>query len=397
MDSWWLAELNIALFHYHLLPRNHYSPSQLTLILTYTSNYPIHLINYSLNPLPTYSTTHSINLLNSSLNQLVNSLTGAAANLSTRQHINFLLTGASGFLGNYCLPVLAAQPGTLYTLGRRQPAGVGAQQHIRANLATDVPVLPQALDTVVHVAGLAHTIGQAADSQHFEVNAEGTRHLLRALQQSGMPRQFVYISTVAVYGLVQGENITEDQPIRPTTAYGTSKAKAEEWILEWCARHGVGCCILRLPLVYGPQAPGHWQQMIEAMQRGRYFQIGQGTARKSMVAAADVAAFLPQAFTLQGIYHLTDGVHPTLAEVHAALAGQLRVPPPTRIPFWLAQSIAQLGSGLNALLGKSIFPLHRATLQKLTLPLTFSDAKVRAAATWNPGSVVEQLAVGGMQ
>jgi nucleoside-diphosphate-sugar epimerase len=315
--------------------------------------------------------------------------------LSAYQHINLLLTGASGFLGSYCLPVLAAQSGTLYTLGRRQPAGVGAQQHISANLAIEVPVLPQGLDVVVHVAGLAHTIGPKADAQHFEVNAEGTRHLLRALQQSGLPRQFIYISTVAVYGLVQGEKITEDQPIRPTTAYGTSKAKAEEWIQAWCSRHGVGCCILRLPLVYGSHAPGHWQQMTKALQRGRYVQIGAGTARKSMVAAADVAAFLPQAWELQGIYHLTDGVHPTLAEVHAALAGQLGVPPPPCIPLWLAQSIAQLGSGLNALLGKPIIPLHRATLQKLTLPLTFSDAKVRAAAAWNPGSVVAQLAVGG--
>lgn len=44
------------------------------------------------------------------------------------------------------------------------------------------------------------------------MNLQGTKNLCTALEQSGIPKSFIFISTVAVYGCDSGENITEEYP-----------------------------------------------------------------------------------------------------------------------------------------------------------------------------------------
>lgn len=46
----------------------------------------------------------------------------------------------------------------------------------------------------------------------FDVNLQGTKNLCAALENSGIPKAFIFISTVAVYGCDFGDNITEEHP-----------------------------------------------------------------------------------------------------------------------------------------------------------------------------------------
>src|SRR3546814_13405928 len=80
------------------------------------------------------------------------------------------------------------------------------------------------------------------------VNVEGTRRLLRALQDFDV-EQFVYSSTMLVHAAGRpGEPINEDQPIAPGWAYPRSKAAAEEVIR---AEHGrIPYALLRLAGLY---------------------------------------------------------------------------------------------------------------------------------------------------
>ena len=69
---------------------------------------------------------------------------------------------------------------------------------------------------VVHAAGKAHSVPRTKEEERefFDVNFEGTKKLCDALIAAGIkPRGFVFISTVAVYGLDQGESINEDHPL----------------------------------------------------------------------------------------------------------------------------------------------------------------------------------------
>src|SRR3546814_11849344 len=93
------------------------------------------------------------------------------------------------------------------------------------------------------------------------VNVEGTRRLLRALQDFDV-EQFVYSSTMLVHAAGRpGEPINEDQPIAPGWAYPRSKAAAEEVIR---AEHGrIPYVLLRLAGLYDEQTSVDRKSVVE--------------------------------------------------------------------------------------------------------------------------------------
>lgn len=274
------------------------------------------------------------------------------------------------------------------TLGRTEGA-------IRTDLATQQPDLSgNAINLVVHAAGKAHSLPRSTEESQafFQVNRDGTRRLLQALELlKNRPDAFVLISTVAVYGCETGEKISEEVALSGKTPYAESKIQAEEVVQTWCAQQGVRCCILRLPLVVGAEAPGNLGKMEQAIRRGRYVHIGAGSARRSMVRADDVARIIPKAAQTGGIYNLTDGIHPSVRELGDALARQIgprRIP---TVPIGFARILARLGDGINGMIGRK-FPFDSIALEKMTGSLTFSDQLAREKLGWQPRSVLSFFA-----
>ncbi|RRB00887.1 NAD-dependent epimerase/dehydratase family protein [Larkinella rosea] len=294
-----------------------------------------------------------------------------------------LLTGPNGFLGKYLATGL--REAGYQVLGMGRTAG-----DLVCDLATEQPDLSgKSIRLVVHSAGKAHTIPQTeAESQaFFQVNQGGTDRLLQALDKAGIvPDAFVLISTVAVYGCETGESITEDAPLNGQTPYAESKRLAEDLVVNWCHKQGVRCAVLRLPLIVGNQAPGNLGTLTRAIRRGRYVHIGNGTARRSMVRADDVARIIPKAARIGGIYNLTDGVHPTVRELAEAIAQRTAQRPIPTIPIGLARFLARVGDGIGWLLGRR-FPFDSVSLTKITGSLTFSDQRARQQLDWRPRSV----------
>lgn len=94
-----------------------------------------------------------------------------------------------------------------------------------------------------------------------------------ALEQSGIPKAFIFISSVAVYGCDSGENITEEHSLDGTTPYALSKIKAEKYLEGWCIMHNVKLSILRPSLIAGPNPPGNLGAMIRGIRNGKYLSI----------------------------------------------------------------------------------------------------------------------------
>ena len=296
----------------------------------------------------------------------------------------YLLTGSTGFLGRYIVEALQ-EGNRLVTIGRHFSCTV------QADLAQTVPVVPAGTGVVVHAAGKAHMVPRtpAEEQAFFDVNLQGTKNLCAALEKSGsLPRAFVFISTVAVYGLDAAAGITEQHGLLGNTPYAKSKILAEAFLEEWCAKHQVLLSVLRLPLIAGANPPGNLGAMIAGIQKGRYFNIGKGDAQKSIVMAADVARFIPAIANTGGIYNLTDGEHPTFAGLAAAIAQQLGRPAPRSIPGWLAQAMALAGD----LLGSKA-PVNSSKLRKITATLTFNDQNARQAFGWKPAPVLSTFRV----
>src|SRR5690606_11252870 len=113
---------------------------------------------------------------------------------------------------------------------------------------------------VVHAAGKAHTFPktQLEKQEFYRVNLQGTKNLCKLLEKAGvLPRAFIFISTVSVYGLDNGEKITEDFPLNGSSPYAESKILAEHWLQEWADKNAIKLGIVRLPLVVGPMPPGN--------------------------------------------------------------------------------------------------------------------------------------------
>jgi len=295
--------------------------------------------------------------------------------------MKIILTGASGFLGQHIADYFANEE--VIKLGRQQG-------DIIVQLDSEVPVLPPA-DLVIHAAGKAHHVPRtAAESEEFyKVNVKGTENLLRGVENSGtLPKSFIFISSIAVYGLDTGTSVNEDSPLMAKEPYGHSKILAEALIEEWCNKHGIPYTILRLPLLAGSNAPGNLKAMIKGIKRGYYFNFAKGRARKSMLMASSIPSILLPSLEAPGIYNLTDGYHPSFSELSTQIAMQLGTRPPGYIPGYLAQPIAMVGN----LLGKR-FPLNKKNYKKMINDLTFDDSKARSAFGWNPTKVIDEFKI----
>jgi nucleoside-diphosphate-sugar epimerase len=187
-----------------------------------------------------------------------------------------------------------------------------------------------------------------------------------------------------VYGLEIGSGITEKDELLGNSPYALSKIKAEQFLLKWSEKFGIRILILRLPLVVGSNPPGNLGKMIHAIRRGVYFSIGGGKARKSMVLAEDIANLLATCPNGTGVYNLTDGVHPSFAELESVIAKQLGKSKSLNLPLFWARLLGKVGDILP------IFPVNTNTIKKITQDLTFSDLKARQYLDWNPSSVIEK-------
>lgn len=301
-----------------------------------------------------------------------------------------LITGGSGFLGQALMEALARRY-DVCTLGRHT---TGAAVHIRADLGSEIPVLPdEFFSLVVHNAGLAHheALKKTDPDIFFRVNAAGTEHLLQALSRlTRPPACLVLISTVAVYGLSEGHDIDEEHPFAATDdPYSLSKRKAEEFMLHYAAGKNIPCFIFRLPLVIGRNHKGNMRKLVDAFRKGRYLSVKGNHARKSMVRADDVAALiaaLPKGSG--GIYNLSDGAGHSLNEIETVLAHKTGTRP-LGIPGILLQLAALAGSVIRVVWKG--FPLSTGVYRKLTSTLTFSNARASQDLDWKPRDVLDYL------
>lgn len=297
--------------------------------------------------------------------------------------MNLLFTGASGFLGANIIELLRQR----YLI---TTVGLTAIDNIQCNIAEEIPELSGKYDIVLHAAGRAHSVPKtdAESKVFFDVNLQGTKNLCTALEKTGMPKSFIFISTVAVYGIETGENITEDFPLNGTSPYALSKIQAEQFLIEWCKKNNVILTILRPSLIAGPNPPGNLGAMINGIKTGKYLSIGGGKARKSVLMVQDIANIIPLVADKGGVYNVCDSHHPSFNELEKLICEQLHKSNVISISIYFAKLISKVGD----LLGKHA-PLNSNKLSKITNSLTFSNEKARSVLGWKPIDVIKNFMI----
>ncbi|MCC8186161.1 MAG: NAD(P)-dependent oxidoreductase [Bacteroides sp.] len=231
-----------------------------------------------------------------------------------------LITGASGFIGSFLVEE-ALRRGFSVWAGVRSSSSRAYLKDAHLNILeldfTDPDRLRarlsehkdrfQAFDYIVHCAGVT----KCSDPQEFDrVNYQQTHTLVESLRELQMiPRQFVFISTLSVFGPVREKDytaITEDDEPAPNTGYGWSKLKAERYLQQV---PGLPYVIYRPTGVYGPREKDYFL-MAKTIRNHLDFSVGFKRQDLTFVYVKDVvkAVFLGiEKGVARRAYFLSDG------------------------------------------------------------------------------------------
>ena len=299
--------------------------------------------------------------------------------------MNILISGVHGFVGTNIISELKKKY-TIYGLDILFLEKEGVEKTFSWN---ELDKLPK-IDAVIHLAGKAHSIPktEAEKQAFFDVNYQRTVNLCKGLEQFSVPKSFVFISTVAVYGCEFGENITENHPLNGDTPYALSKIQAEQYLTEWCKKNNVILTIFRPSLIAGSNPPGNLKDMINGIKTGRYLSIASGKAKKSVLMVQDIANLIPLVTDKGGIYNICDDTQPSFKELEILISSQLGKKEPMSIPYWVAKFFALVGD----LLGEKA-PINSLKLKKITESLTFSNEKAKKELNWQPTNVLNNFKI----
>ena len=248
-----------------------------------------------------------------------------------------LVTGASGFIGRALVADLAAA-GLPVRAAMRHPADIFSRS-VEVVAVSDLtrPVewraLLKGVETVVHLAGIAHAGPEIAEQAYDRVNRLATAELADTAQRMGV-RRLVFASSIrAQSGPFASSVLDETAPPQPTDAYGRSKLAAEQAIRA----SNVPFTILRPVLIYGPGVKGtlarleRWARSPWPLPFGSFSNRRSILARQNLIDAIHFSLRTPA--TMGETYIVADPEPLSLAQIIAAMrAGEGRSPALLPVP-----------------------------------------------------------------
>lgn len=245
-----------------------------------------------------------------------------------------LLTGASGFLGNYVLSQLARQGIETVVIGRSQPANHKGSfiQADLLHLADHSPVVQSAKAThLLHLAWYAEH-GKYWTSPLNLRWVEASIRLAEAFCASG-GQKIVAAGTCAEYDWSYGRCREDITPLTPASLYGTAKDATRRLLAAICNSQQVPLAWGRIFMPYGHgEDPRRLiPSLIEVFQgRRRPFGVN-ATAYRDFLHAEDVArGFMQLLFSdATGSYNIASGQPTQIADVVRLIASAYNADPDT--------------------------------------------------------------------
>jgi UDP-glucose 4-epimerase len=172
--------------------------------------------------------------------------------------MNFLITGAAGFLGSHLANQLAReghQVRGLDDLSTGDPQVLDPGIHFTRGDVNDRPklwTLLQEVDCVYHLAARVSVPESTLYPREYNAsNVGGTVSLMEAMRDVGI-RRVVLASSGAIYGDQDIQPLTEGQTPRPQSPYAVSKLAAEYYVRTIGNLWGIETVCLRIFNAYGP-------------------------------------------------------------------------------------------------------------------------------------------------
>ncbi|KOR79095.1 UDP-glucose 4-epimerase [Bacillus sp. FJAT-21352] len=171
-----------------------------------------------------------------------------------------IVTGGAGFIGSHLVEELISNGAEVHVLDNMisgqidyvHPHAIIHSEDICSAEAKQIIVRAKP-DVVFHLAAQAD-VGRSIQEPQYDanVNINGTVNILEACHEASV-RKVIFSSTSGVYGNLQKDLISEEDPTGPISYYGLSKLTAESYIRLFHQLYGLPYTILRYGNVYGPR------------------------------------------------------------------------------------------------------------------------------------------------
>lgn len=235
--------------------------------------------------------------------------------------MNFLITGAAGFLGSSLANHLAReghQVRGLDDLSTGDPKGLSPDVHFTRGDVSDRPklwTLLQDVDVVYHLAARVSVQESILYPRDYNaVNVGGTVALMEAMRDVGVKR-VVLASSGAVYGDMSDGSLKENDIPNPRSPYAVSKLSAEYYVRTIGNLWNIETVSLRIFNAYGPGQhlpPSHPpvvpHYLRQALRGGTLVAHGEGSQTRDYIFVDDVISAMVAASTAPNVNGLVINV-----------------------------------------------------------------------------------------
>jgi len=266
-----------------------------------------------------------------------------------------LVAGATGVVGRRLVPLLAAtghdviggttSAGKLASIG--QLGGTGVVLDVLDRELTRKVVADVGPDAIVHQATALSNMNfnprrlDAIFEKTNQLRTAGTRNLLAAADETGVPRFVAHSFCGWPFARVGGQVKTESDPLDANPPKSCTKTLAAIKELERLVTEHDGV-VLRCGGFYGPGTSlDHNGEQLNTVLKRRLPIVGAGDGVFSFVHVDDVASATLAALTRgHGIYNIVDDEPAAVRDWLPYLASIIGAKPPMKIPAWLARMVA---------------------------------------------------------
>jgi nucleoside-diphosphate-sugar epimerase len=291
--------------------------------------------------------------------------------------MKILITGIHGFVGSNLVQSLKENH-KIYGLDIISPEKDGVIKTFSWNELSQI----SDIDVIIHLAGKAHDTKNKTDKKvYFDVNFGLTKTIFDWFLQSNTPK-FIFFSTVkAAADTVKGDILMEDVVPLPVGAYGESKIKAENYILN-----NVGAenflplqkkyYILRPAMIHGAGNKGNFNLLYNFVSKGIPYPLGAYENKRSFTSIDNLSFVINSLIDnniQSNIYNICDDETLSTNELIKLIAKVKNQKPQIwKINKRLIAFFAKIGDILH-------LPLNSERLRKLTENYVVSNEKIISA------------------
>jgi nucleoside-diphosphate-sugar epimerase len=260
-----------------------------------------------------------------------------------------LITGSTGFIGWHLTQSLIEAGHEAYCAVRSTKEAAGRLPSGAVPVSMD-EILAGSFPfahggALIHLAAIRHRWG-VSQADYFSANVNLTKQLLAS--SAGRIDQFIFGSSIAVFGWPGEGPIDESYPYAPLNDYGRTKVYCEQLLTAKERNPEPQITIIRPSITYGRRDPtGMLTKLATMIDRGIYATVGSGENRVQLAHVADIVqGFLkalgnPKSFGRD--YIITAQSPIRINRLVEIVAHEIGKPVPRwKIPLWSAY-LAALG------------------------------------------------------